>query len=142
MDFSRSNIWEGDLRVPMFYSAASPTATMDIALSVIASLFGLIHLIPAWFLDFPSRPEMFLWRISAFIITIQPIFLGLRTKTKSGVIQVPDARHSPFAFLELLGLPLYIISRISLVILPFLSLRRLPEGAFIVINWMSFIPHL
>ncbi|KAJ7700419.1 hypothetical protein B0H17DRAFT_1251330 [Mycena rosella] len=40
------------------------------------------------------------------------------------------------------GDPLYIISRLFLVILPFTTLRALPPGAFRDVNWSVYIPHL
>lgn len=34
------------------------------------------QLIPIWFLDFPSRRRMWLRRVSAVSITVEPAFLG------------------------------------------------------------------
>jgi len=37
---------------------------------------------------------------------------------------------------------LYIIARIILLILPFVALRALPPGAYVQLNWVSFLPHI
>jgi hypothetical protein len=37
---------------------------------------------------------------------------------------------------------LYIIARIILLVLPFVALRALPPGAYVQLNWVSFLPHI
>jgi hypothetical protein len=37
---------------------------------------------------------------------------------------------------------LYIIARIVLLVLPFVALRALPPGAYVQLNWVSFLPHI
>lgn len=128
------------LRVSMFYSAGTTHTpnVMAVTLPVIGIVFGSVHLIPSWFLDFPSRQEMWLWRVSAIIITVEP-FLGF-------VAYVPFARLDLvariFAQAMVAGLPLYVFSRIILLIISLTSLRLLPPAAFQTIEWTSFIPHV
>lgn len=35
-----------------------------------------VHLIPSWFLGFSSPQELWLWRVSAIVITVEPISMG------------------------------------------------------------------
>lgn len=129
----------GDIRLPMFYSAANDNHTAyvwGISLAV-ASLFGCVHLIPAWFLHFPSHTEMLLWRLSAAIITGQPIIVGL-----IGIVSVGVWKAKPSIILSLPIFALYIIPRTTLIILAFWSLQDLPSATFDTIEWISVIPHL
>ncbi len=50
--------------------------------------------------------------------------------------------YYPFAVLSGFLLPLYIIARVALIVLAFLSLRDLPKTALDAIDWISSIPHL
>ena len=48
-------------------------------------------------------------------------------------------------FMALIGIVmifLYIIARIILFVLPFMALRALPPGAYVQLNWVSFLPHI
>ena len=38
--------------------------------------------------------------------------------------------------------PLYIIARMILLVLPFVALRALPPGAYVQLDWVSFLPHI
>ncbi|KAF9472928.1 hypothetical protein BDN70DRAFT_925431, partial [Pholiota conissans] len=67
-------------RVSIFYGPRLEYEHGGFALSVmlvIGTLFGAVHLIPSWFLDFTSPQEMWLWRTSAIIITIAPITMSI-----------------------------------------------------------------
>ena len=37
---------------------------------------------------------------------------------------------------------LYIVARIVLLVLPFVALRALPPGAYVQLDWISFLPHI
>jgi len=43
---------------------------------------------------------------------------------------------------QMLAFLLYTLSRLVLLVLPFLCLRSLPAAAFHVVHWVSFVPHL
>ncbi len=110
---------------------------------VVAILFGSVHLIPAFFLAYPSHGEKWLWRISGVLITVQPL-----TLLAAGSIQTTPGSYFhyfidyPFTLLSGSLTPLYIIARVALIILAFLSLRDLPYTALVAIDWISSIPHL
>ncbi|KAJ7059186.1 hypothetical protein C8F01DRAFT_989765, partial [Mycena amicta] len=102
---------------------------------LIATIFGAIHFI-GWTTIFPSIAEMWLWRLSAVLVTAIPIALPL--------LRVLDL------FFELaidsgMFLPLilsYIPVRLILLVLPFTALRALPPATFVDVNWSVYIPHL
>ena len=154
----------GVLRVPMFFAELefvqhSKVRIVSVYLAIICLLFGCAHLIPSFFLYYPSRTEMWLWRISAGIIVTQPpIFLtiiGLVYLPCSLVYPDPAKYHASHTRRAIRttckrinkvvivgGAPFYVIARITLIILAFLSLRRLPDDAYFTVDWISSIPHL
>jgi hypothetical protein len=133
-----SAVRNSDLRVAMFYAAFTDTENKTvIAYTAIGVLFGLVHLVPSLFLEFPSRPEMWLWRAAAIIITTGPIFSSV-TLYFARKVRDPRIFFHPLW----IGVPLYVISRITLLILPLISLHSLHSDALQTIKWTTFIPHL
>jgi len=136
------DIAPGAACVPMFYSGKLIHNNVErhatLAASAIATLFGAIHCI-AWFFEFKSCTEKWLWHISSLTITFIPpvLFVGFRfdTHIQPGV----QAIGFPFAFL--VGI-LYILARMLLLVLPFMSLRSLPLEAYQTVRWTTFIPHI
>ncbi len=121
---------------PMTSSADTYT---DIFLYVISALFGCVHLVPSFFIQYPSNKEMWLWRISAVIITAVPVIsMAFRFLYDSVPNWITILLAVPLSFLMLL----YIAARLVLIILSFLSLHHLPENAYHTIDWISSIPHL
>jgi hypothetical protein len=103
---------------------------------IVPCIFGAIH-IAAWDIQFVTVGERWVWRVSAVAITSAPlliIFLG----------GCSTYLHLDILIGPLLGLVItsYIMSRFILLILPLLQLRSLPSGAFILISWSTFIPHI
>ena len=37
---------------------------------------------------------------------------------------------------------LYVLSRVALLVIAFMSLRSLPPGAYETVHWTTFIPHV
>lgn len=134
----------GKLDVPKFFAQSTPeteTQFMVIVCSagLTAVIFGCVHLFPAWFLDYPSHTEMWLWRLSAAIITIEPFIICLSAITTYKYGQ--DAVATAFTWLALLSLPSYTISRITIIILALASLRDLPDSASQYVDWIALVPH-
>ncbi|KAF7369902.1 hypothetical protein MSAN_00619700 [Mycena sanguinolenta] len=130
------------LSVPSFWSIPNQFNEHGGALilpGLVGIVFGAVHC-AAWNAVFPMLPEMWIWRISALVITVIPLFallmpldvitgrLGLVAQA-SGIIVV-------------LAIPIYIAARIILIVLPFAELRLLPASAFVDVNWSSYIPHI
>ncbi|KAI9509503.1 hypothetical protein F5148DRAFT_1282927 [Russula earlei] len=112
-----------------------------VAVVVVTLAFGGIHCI-GWSFSFPSSAQQTLWRVASVTITVVPILFPVIPLIKrlddSGYVYVPG-------FLGLgvqVSTFLYMLSRLVLLVLPFLSLRSLPPAAYHVVRWTSFIPHI
>jgi len=107
--------------------------------------FGGIHCI-GWSFTFPSNSEQILWRVSSLSITGIPIsLLPLCLFVAFVIDRLLLRRRFDAICLKttlLLLFSLYILSRLALLVLPFLSLRSLPPAAFHIVHWTSFIPHI
>ena len=136
--------------VPTFYAPSSKSDKFAIIIGLfVGILFGGIHCV-AWSFDFPSIPEKYIWRTSAATITAVPLIFFViveNVRHRDGIqLGTPDDCFHYFSGLRILtvcfAIILYCISRAALVVLPLLSLRRLPPEAFIEFQWSSFIPHI
>jgi len=150
-DMTVSNtLGDKNLRVPTFYSSDDGDDLEDIiptALTIcVATVFGAIHCIP-WSFHFATLQERWVWRISAILVSGMPIsFLTI------GVISITLDKENKPAWMKLCWtfitsiliviMFLYIVARIVLLVLPFVALRTLPPGAYVQLNWISFLPHI
>ncbi|KAJ7879430.1 hypothetical protein B0H13DRAFT_2051239 [Mycena leptocephala] len=132
--------------IPTFWSAENGEriwrSSRDTALAVeclTGTIFGAIHC-AAWTAAFPSPAEMWLWRSSSLAITAIPVVLGLLASLQylNCRIDIYDILYSTL----ISTLPIYILSRLVLLTLPFTTLRNLPTGAFVDVDWTIYIPHL
>ncbi|KAI9508453.1 hypothetical protein F5148DRAFT_905941 [Russula earlei] len=112
-----------------------------VAVLAITLTFGGIHCI-GWLFSFPSSAEQTLWRFASVTITAAPILFPAYHL----IVRLEDSGHvyvAGFLALGFLLSPLlYMLSRLVLLVLPFLSLRSLPPAAYHVVHWTSFIPHI
>lgn len=139
------------LRVPTFYAPPEETdvdGTEAIIAVCVSIVFGAIHCI-AWSFHFATLKEQWLWRISAILVSASPISIAV----VSVVFTIFDFKEeNESTWMELYSALmlltffitscLYITARIILLILPFWALRALPPGAYVELNWISFIPHI
>jgi len=134
---------ELEKRVDTFHPAKWAAASDNRSIFLVATMtlaFGGIHCI-GWSFTFPSSTEQTLWRVASLSITGVPIaiilfVLGLVVDSELHF----DDSCAFVTFISLLFL--YILGRLVLLVLPFLSLRSLPPAAFHVVQWTSFIPHV
>ena len=148
---SCETLGDENLRVPIFYSpynSGDPQDFIPLASAMcVATVFGVIHCIP-WSFHFATLEEQWAWRISAILVSGLPIswvplgrflqrFMGNKKKpTRMKLYQI-------FIVLIYIGMAfLYIIARIVLLILAFGALRALTPGAYVQLNWVSFLPHI
>ena len=140
------------LRVPTFYSSYNdddPNDDKPTAPAVcVATVFGAIHCI-AWSFHFATLQERWLWRISAILVSGLPIFFLLFAFHFQGF----DVEENNTIWNELgetcfglllvvLIIPLYLVARIVLLVLPFMALRALPPDAYVQLDWVSILPHI
>ena len=133
----------------MFYAGDSGvTWSRSMAGLVIATMFGAIHCV-AWSFQFPSLVEQLLWRIASLSITCLPMVL-LFTMLKITLLnkrvifegKLETVGGLIIAIIVILFPILYILSRITLLVIALMSLRSLPPGAYEVVHWTIFIPHV
>ena len=137
------------LRVPTFYSSHNDDDAHNnkpvVPAICVATLFGAIHCIP-WSFHFATLQEQWVWRISAILVVGVPISIFFWAWLTS----ISDNWHNTCwklceiftGTIYIIMMFLYIIARIILLVLPFVALRALPPGAYVQINWVSFLPHI
>jgi hypothetical protein len=158
-------------RIPTFFPpGGDPNQAYEyhLGVAIISMLFGLIHCL-GWSLIFPSGAERLIWRVSAVIISALPVFvlysysilLFFLPIIKS--LRVGDTIRFPGRSLHLFIrwvaipagrfrmalwwifvalIPIYLLARIALLVEAFLSLRNLPPGAYSVVSWTDYLPHI
>ncbi|KAF5309410.1 hypothetical protein D9619_012372 [Psilocybe cf. subviscida] len=133
------------LRVPMFYAYQKwrnkTTETVFIG-PIMGVIFGAVHLLAWSDSSFPSFPELILWRTSAVAITTIPALVVLLGLFDNVIQNAGTPRYTIPSTAFAWAIPLYVVSRLILIVLAFSSLRALPRQAFIEIPWTSYIPHL
>ncbi|KAI0865997.1 hypothetical protein F4860DRAFT_500053 [Xylaria cubensis] len=116
----------------------------------LTAAYAGIHL-AAWRYHFPTEAEMWLWRASSLIIAGALPILFLLLAVWVGIWLITDFIDSdtlsdifPMFILIpafLLGLA-YFSARAFLFIEAFISVRQMPIGVFVTMQWSDYIPHL
>jgi hypothetical protein len=91
---------------------------------ICAILFGVVHCL-AWNTTFPSIIEMWMWRISALLITGLPLLCFLLLLL-CNQIERGSAPRRVLTYFNYVLMALYVLARGALLILPFTTLRDLP----------------
>lgn len=133
-------------RVPTFYAGplgnwGETDKNANLAFAAVGVIFGAIHCI-AWSASFPSHMEQNLWRVSCGVIMGVP---GLYFMIYRGVASTIDDLPDLQPLMQVIMPPLifvYLIARIALFVLAFMSLRSPPPGAFESVHWTTLIPHI
>ncbi|KAI1144977.1 hypothetical protein F4825DRAFT_467708 [Nemania diffusa] len=128
----------------------------------LSAAYAGIHL-AAWRYHFPTKAEMWLWRVSSLLIaSIAPVafILILSFAVTSYLIQGylsllesnPGAESfdkyfnyvNEFFGTLLFYFPsaIYFSSRLFLFIEAFISVRQMPIGVFVTVQWSDYIPHI
>lgn len=126
------NVEAGSTRLPMFYAH---NLGSQMLFASIAFLFGGLHLL-SWKVNFPSVPEMWLWRSCALFITTEPVVLLLYRRFWTHEL------NNAVDLAVMVSLTFYCLARLVLVILSWTTLRALPQTAYYSVHWTSFLPHI
>ncbi|KAJ7923425.1 hypothetical protein B0H13DRAFT_2402224 [Mycena leptocephala] len=110
--------------------------------ALVGTVFGAIHC-AAWNADFPTAVERWMWRSCSSLIVVIPVIILLLAVLAA----IIDTDKSPLGETMLgigfvVPIPIYVIARLALIILPLVALRSLPSGTFMDVNWSVYIPHL
>jgi len=146
--FECKTLGDKTLRVPTFYSPYNNGDDNDglpyLFSMCVATVFGAIHCIP-WSFHFATLQEQWAWRISSVLLSGVPISaLSLGSLLSDSENEQTELKlYDYFLVLIIVILvSLYSIARIVLLVLPFVALRALPPGAYVQVNWISFLPHI
>jgi hypothetical protein len=131
--------------VPLFSSTheLSNRRLFVISLALVGAAFGAIHL-AAWNALFPSAAEMWMWRSCSLVVAVIPLVLIWTMIFASVFDEYLSGRgtHLIEWVIPFIISSVYIAARLVLIVLCFTTLRELPPGAFVDVNWSIFIPHL
>ncbi|KAJ7592047.1 hypothetical protein C8J56DRAFT_1131469 [Mycena floridula] len=142
---------EHSTSVPLFWSSGDEGGNDDnipviLFEMLLGCVFGGIHCL-GWNSEFPSLVECMMWRVAAVFITgfavVGAVLIAVEPWSWDSTNNFPRVVAKwLFITLAFIGIPLYIIARVFLLLLPLTSLRNLPAGAFQQINWSAYLPHL
>jgi hypothetical protein len=150
-----SHFKPGKKKIPTFYALNATKGEKFFILAcagLIGVLFGGIHCI-GWDYFFPSHTETMIWQVSSVIITAIPALVtigayGLHVEHKLDKLHYEIAADfcgllgKLSLALGVLGLIPYLVARVLLLVVAFISLRDLPPDALLAVRWSSFLPHL
>ena len=112
-------------------------------LGVMAMLCGGL-VTGAWDAPFPTQIERYLWIGCALFTVAAGLWTTIRFLVKI-IWSVDVFRDLPHWFqvpIPYVGLGEYLFSRVYFIVESFLSIRKLPWGAYKTTNWTAYIPHL
>lgn len=128
-----------------------------IAALVICMFYGAAHC-SAWNFIFPSPTERLLWRI-ACIDTVAGVISLLSLFSIAVYLHEHDSKSLIKAFFTveagmmswfyrmvitfgILNVPLFVLSRMYIIVETFLSLRHVQKGVYKTVEWAEYIPHI
>jgi len=136
----------GDMKVPTFYSTKHGRNNVTVGpahillMFVIGVVFGGIHCV-GWFYVFPSSDEAMLWRFSSTVLLGIGLLFPLLHSFLIFLQFLKIIRYKISFFMPII-IVVYIVSRLILLVVAFISLRHLTPGMLALDTWSSFIPHI
>lgn len=103
---------------------------------ILALLLNCFHTV-AMFWQFPAKVECYWWGFACVFICFAPLVISVCTIIFPGLC--PDFM---VRFLNIFMLLLYIIARLSHVVIAFTTLQDLPPDTYVEVDWTSYIPHI
>ena len=116
-----------------------------------------VHL-SAWNFSFPSHTELIMWRVASLTMAGSMFVFWITSNRKSYLLvsylwprkrkqmeKISAERAKVSTIQVLLGavtVVAYVTARMCLIVQVFLCLRKLPLGAFQIVDWANFLPHV
>lgn len=124
------------------------TNTMvGVTVSLCGMVFGALHWL-AWNSAFPTQVQQTLWHAASLVITFVPVAFTVFCSIEAFRHRFSHEKfHSfrPGLKIRLVSSPLlatYVVARLVVLVLMFLSLRSPPDGIYDAICWTSLVPHV
>ena len=142
-----------------------PIGRWGVVSAIFCFVFGGIHC-TAWNFFFETPQERLAWRICSVILTVSIPFSWILNRAVQGILQAVwaknierERRNPTFHWtrkdghgveitipvvqtIHGLGLAFYVLARLYLLVEVFLSLRSLPAGCYVTVDWLEFWPHV
>ncbi|KAH6714664.1 hypothetical protein BKA61DRAFT_481402 [Leptodontidium sp. MPI-SDFR-AT-0119] len=137
-------------RVPGFLTFAmnEDDWTLFCGMTIACAIYGGLHLV-AWNAPFLTRLERLLWRISGLVIAcfgavymLLLIYLVIKRRMVTQWDGTDDRLHWMVSAYMAVYLPLYLFSRVYLIVECFINLFHLPQSVFQTPNWSQYFPHI
>ena len=132
-------------RVPLDSFLTDNTGDQEylFATLAVATIFGSLHCI-AWNFQFPSRVELIMWRTASLVCTVWPALLLVITLVfHDSDSFAPSKSAAAFIKKTVGGITafLYAVSRISLIVIAFSSIRSIAAGVYAT-TWAKNLPNV
>jgi hypothetical protein len=101
--------------------------------SVCCAIYSLPHFL-AWNAQFPTKVELYLWRVSCVSCSVLPFILMVVYNLWEKLRRFPLA-------LTLFVMVIYAIARLYLLVESFVILRAVPPDVYTAVPWSEYIPH-
>jgi hypothetical protein len=102
----------------------------------------------AWNFEFPTAAEQVLWRTCCIISIAGDIYLLLAVKVVIDTDDISVAFGNShlynwqfWKFVHMASLVFLLAARVAIIMESFISLRRVPAGAYATVAWAEAIPH-
>ena len=140
LPFKKVNAGLPNIYVPPWTAEIAPA----ILFILFACGFGALHCL-AWNSPFPTFKERLAWHICCAATTAIPALMTLCFALMAALgVEIDHDEDTVgklwVSFVALLVVS-YIIGRITLIVLAFMTLRALPADAFQTVDWNQYIPH-
>ncbi|KAG1721791.1 hypothetical protein EDB19DRAFT_1581140, partial [Suillus lakei] len=106
-------------------------------------VFGAIHCL-GWNYLFQGHTEHMLWRAASLGIACAPVllFLNVGLVLWVGATDISGLHAAIMILSAIITSFIYIVARVTLIVLMIMSLQSLPLGVHDTVAWTEFIPHL
>ncbi|KAG1848934.1 hypothetical protein DFJ58DRAFT_461110 [Suillus subalutaceus] len=105
------------------------------------AVFGAIHCL-GWNVLFQEHAEQILWRTASLAIVSVPVSILLFCSYAISLNGSNDINGAITILALVASSFIYIVARVTLIVLILTSFRSLPPGIYDTVAWTNFIPHL